>query len=139
MGTVHAQTTIDASPEAVWAVLSDVGTWDQWNDVMVNGRCDGGQGAKISCKVAVGPIWFPVTSKAHTWTDNQALIWGQDVGRIVRINHGFRLRAEGEGTHIEHFESFEGAIGRLVFPLINGTLTHNYAIFLDALKARVEG
>lgn len=139
MGTVRAQLSIDAPPEAVWAVLSDIAGWSDWNDVIVGGRCDGGEGSRVSCSVAVmGPIWFPVRSRAHTWTDNETLVWGENLGRILRINHGFVLRPDGEGTHVEHYESFEGAIGRLVYPLVRRSLTRNYTTFLESLKTRVE-
>ncbi len=139
MGEVRAETVIDAPPDAVWEVLSDVSGWAEWNDVMIDGRCSGGEGARVSCKVAVGPIWFPVDSKMRTWHDAQEMAWGEDMGRILRVNHGFTLERRGEaGTAVVHFERFEGAIGRLVYPLIRRSLTKNYAEFLRALKQRVE-
>ena len=138
MGTVSVDIEIEASPETVWSVLSDVGGWEDWNQVMVGGRCDGGQGAHISCRVAVGPIWFPVKSIAHTWSKNEALVWGEDRGRWLQIHHGFRLNASPKGTHIEHFESFEGWVGRAVYPLVQRSLNINYLLFLEVLKQRVE-
>jgi len=140
MGEVRVKTVINADTASVWAVLSDVASWSDWNEIMVDGRCDDrSPGARISCKVAVGPIMFPVDSYAHTWQEERALIWGEDRGHVIRVNHGFSLEPTDDGgTHIEHFESFEGVAGRLVFPLIRSSLTRNYAAFLDALKRRVE-
>ena len=106
---------------------------------MVDGRSDGGVGSKVSVKVAVaGPIVFPVTSKLHTWEENRALAWGEDIGRIARISHGFLIEPTESGSRVVHYASFEGLVGRVIFPFINRALTRNYADFLTALKRRVE-
>jgi hypothetical protein len=140
MGEVRVHNTIAATPQAVWDVLSDVGAWSEWNGVMVDGRSEASQGGRISCRVAVGPVWFPVRSRLHAWTPGEALMWGEDRGAVVRILHGFELAPDGAGgTRIDHYERFEGLVGRLVFPLVRGTLTRNYARFLEDLKDRVEG
>jgi len=139
MGEVRVHEVLDATPAEVWSVLSDVAGWASWNDVMVDARCDRGEvGAVLSCKVALGPIWFPVRSRLTAWTTEHTLVWGEDRGRALRIHHGFELQPDGEGTRVEHFERFEGALGRLVYPAVRGTLTENYGQFLASLKRRVE-
>ncbi|MCB9688626.1 MAG: SRPBCC domain-containing protein [Alphaproteobacteria bacterium] len=139
MGEVRVHNTIDASPDQVWSVLSDVGRWAEWNEVIVDGRCDRGEvGAVLSCRVAVGPTWFPVKSRLVSWTPGESLIWGEDRGWLARIHHGFSLKAEGGRTRVDHFERFGGLIGRAVFPAVRGSLTRNYARFLESLKDRVE-
>lgn len=139
MGEVRVEIEIDAPADAVWSVLNDVGRWAEWNEVIIDGRCDAPDvGARISCKVAAGPVWFPVNSHLVEWAPQKTLVWGVDHGRIARVQHGFTMHASGARTRVVHFESFEGLIGRMIFPLINGTLTRNYATFLACLKARVE-
>ena len=139
MGTVRAEIAIDAPPEAVWAVLCDMSAWGDWNDVIVDGRAEGREGGRVSCSVAVtGPLWFPVRSRAITWSESEGIVWGEDRGRILRIFHGFELHPAGGGTRVVHYESFEGAIGRLVYPLVKRPLTRNYTTFLESLKDRVE-
>lgn len=137
MGEVRVATRIDAEPEAVWRVLADIDGWGAWNDVMVDGRSSGGPGASIRVKIAIGPIWFPVASRLHTWEPGRALVWGEDRGALLSIDHGFWLSPEDGGCRVVHFERFEGVIGRLVLPLIRRSLTRNYGAFLDALEARV--
>lgn len=138
MGTVRASIDIDASPAEVWAILSDIGGWDRWNELLVEGRCDGGLGSRVSVKVDAGPLFFPVRSRICEWEEGRTLAWGEHRGRIARIQHGFTLEPQGSGTRVVHYESFEGLVGRLIFPVIRSRLTKNYAAFLDALKARVE-
>ena len=139
MGEVRVETEIDASPAAVWEILEDIGGWADWNDVIVDGRCDGGLGVRVSCKVAIGPVMFPVQSRTMIWDEGKALAWGEDRGRLVRILHGFEVHESGEGSRLVHYERFEGAIGRAVYPLIKRGLTTNYGLFNDALKRRAEG
>lgn len=140
MGEVRVHVTIDAPADRVWTVLSDVGRWAEWNGVIVDGRCDRGEvGAVLSCRVAVGPGWFPVKSRVLTWTPSEALSWGESRGWVARIHHGFELTPAGPGrTRVDHFERFGGLVGRAVFPAVRGSLTRNYARFLEALKDRVE-
>lgn len=140
MGEVRVDTIIEASPEAVWEVLSDIGGWGDWNDVMIDGRCDRGEvGAVLSFRVRVGPIMLPIRARLTSWSPGRALVWGEDRGRILRIFHGFELSAVDGGTCVVHSETFRGLIGRLVYQVAWRALEPNYARFLDALKQRVEG
>jgi hypothetical protein len=58
----EATSTIAASPEAVWAVLSDAATWPSWDSGVdaVEGRIAMGQTIKIRSQAAPGRA-FPVT------------------------------------------------------------------------------
>ena len=57
----EATSTIAASPEAVWAVLSDAASWPSWDSGVdaVEGRIAIGQTVKIRSKAAPGRA-FPV-------------------------------------------------------------------------------
>jgi len=140
MGEVRVDTIIEASPEDVWEVLSDIGGWGDWNDVMIDGRCDRGEvGAVLSFRVRVGPTLLPIRARLMSWSPARALVWGEDRGRILRIVHGFELSAVEGGTCVVHAETFQGIIGRIVYKVAWRALEPNYARFLDALKQRVEG
>lgn len=139
MGTVRAAIDIDASPEAVWDVLRDLGRWSEWNDVMHDARCDGGHGSRVSVRVNAEYVTVPIQSRIRIWEEQRALAWGEDRGRVLRVTHGFTLEARDGGTQVVHYESFEGLLGRLAYPVIQRPLTRQYAAFLEALKAEVEG
>ena len=139
MGEVRIETQIEASPEAVWTVLGDMASWESWNEVIVDGRCDGGVGSKLHCKVDLGLILFPVDSPAKKWEEARVIEWGDDIGKLAMIRHGFTLEARDGGTWFAHYESFEGPVGRLAFRMLKRTLMKNYAAFNQALKRRVEG
>jgi hypothetical protein len=134
---VEARVHVPASPEEVWEVLSDINGWQDWNDVMVEGRCDGGQNARVSVKVDTGLIVFPVKSRMIIWTPHEALAWGERVGPLIQVEHGFTLTPDGDGTRVLHYESFSGPIGWALVTAIGTSLTQRYQDFLDALAARV--
>lgn len=137
MRTVRAEIWIEAPPEAVWAVLADVDGWGTWNDVMVDGRSEARPGGRIAVKVRIGPAWFPVRSRLAVWEPGRALEWGEDRGRLIRVHHGLTLEPVDGGTRVQHYESFGGVLGRLVFPVVRRPLTRDYAAFLESLRSRV--
>ncbi len=85
VGEVRVEEHVEAPPPAVWAVLSDVGGWADWNDVMVDGRCDRPEpGGVISFRLAIGP-GLPVKARLVSWTPERDIVWGEDRGRILRL------------------------------------------------------
>ena len=53
MPTVRTEIEIDASPEVVWQVLTDLGTYADWNPVVMAPRCRGplGPGADFDFRL----------------------------------------------------------------------------------------
>lgn len=138
MGEVRVREIIEASPEAVWAVLSDIGGWATWTDVMVDGRCDRPEpGGVIAFRLRIGP-GLPVKARLLDWEPGRAFAWGEERGRIVRIVHGFELEPMGSATRVTHYERFGGVVGRAVWPVIRRSLFRAYPAFLSDLKRRVE-
>ena len=61
MRSYEATSTINASPEAVWSVLSDGATWQTWDSGVdaVDGKIEMGERIKIRSQAAPGRA-FPV-------------------------------------------------------------------------------
>jgi len=139
MGEVRVERVVDAPVAEVWDVLSHVDGWSEWNDVMTDARCDRGEvGAVISLRVKVGPVHLPIKARLTAWAPHRELAWGEDRGRLLRIEHGLQLHPAAGGTRVVHFERFGGVVGRLVYRVVHRSLERDYARFLDELKARVE-
>ena len=105
--TFESSATTQASPEAVWALWSDVATWPEWDDGIEHVTLDGpfAAGTTGALKPAGGPrVRFALT-------DVRAPHGFADVTRLplcrMRVEH--RLAAQdGGGTRITHRVTMHG-------------------------------
>jgi hypothetical protein len=133
---------IDATPQAVWDVLTDFPTYGVWNPFMDRAEGTAEVGAKLLVHVAPnggrrGMTFKPTVLVA---TPARELRWlGKlGVGGLFDGEHSFVLDRNVDGTtHFTHSESFSGVL----VALMKGTLknTHvGFDAFNQALKERVE-
>lgn len=95
------QLEIHASPEAVWAVLTDVGGWTEWLPEFASARLDGPLQAGTSLH------WQPqgqtVVSRLVVVEPARRLIWNGSGGAV----HVWELKPNGTGTLLRNAESIE--------------------------------
>lgn len=141
--TVAVSTTIDidASPQAVWDVLSDFAAYGDWNPFMdrIEGRAE--VGAKLVVHMSPnggrGMTFRPTVLAA---VPGQELRWlGKlGVGGLFDGEHSFVLTPNADATtHLAHGERFSGVL----VALLKGTVKDSHAgfeAFNNALKQRVE-
>jgi hypothetical protein len=138
MKTYRAETTIAASPEAIWAVLTDAAgypAWDPWAE-RIEGQIAPGARLKAYTKLSPGRA-FPVT--VTTFEPGRRMVWtgGLPLG-LFRGVRTFTLTPQGDGqTGFAVEETFSGPL----LPLFAGSLpdmTQPFADFAAGLKAHVE-
>lgn len=140
MHVIETHETIDASPEQVWKVLSDLEGVEKWNPVIVSVEGRAVVGENIAFQMVLpGGAKSSHKPKIIEATPHRALRWEGTVGAawLARAVHEFHLRPSGEGTVLTHKETFTG----LLVPLVKGTLKRTEEGFGEmnrALKARVE-
>ncbi len=107
--------TIPAPPEKVWAVLSDMDSWHEWNPLMISGKGKPAVGMKTPMVAKVpnsetGKL--KVTAVILEAEPNKSLAWTSDSSLAFLFNgrHYFRLSPEGAGTRLEHGEDFSGLL-----------------------------
>lgn len=132
---------IDASPQAVWEVLTDFAAYGDWNPFMDRVEGTPEVGAKLVVHMTPnggrGMTFKPTVLAANP---GQELRWLGKLGfgGLFDGEHSFVLAANADGTtHLTHGERFSGI---LVAPL-KGTLKNSHAgfeAFNHALKQRVE-
>lgn len=112
---------IDAEPEAVWAVLTDVDSWTEWLPEFASARLDGPLEAGTTLH------WQPqgqtVTSKLVVVEPAKRLIWNGSGGAV----HVWELTANGAGTLLRNAESIE----EWAFP---GDISDQSAFLADTLN-----
>jgi len=105
-------TSIDlpATPEAVWAVLSDLKSYPDWNPyhVSVDGKLALGERLEVKIekpngkKVAIEPHVLEIDQ-------NRSLVWGGGPWGLFRGEHRFDLELLSPGcTRLHHTEVFSG-------------------------------
>jgi hypothetical protein len=134
----EATSTIAASPEAVWTVLSDGATWPKWDSGVdaVEGRIELGQTIKIRSQAAPGRA-FPVKVTQCEPPAHLRFTGGMPLGlfrgvRTYEVSPG----AEGQVT-FRMREEYTGPLLPLIWRSMPD-LSASFRQFAAGLKQRVE-
>ena len=134
----ETSTTIDAPAERVWEILSDTGTWADWDSGVVEVEGEAALGARIKIRSELNPKRaYPV--KVTELEPNRRMAWlgGAPLGLFKGVRT-YTLTPEGEGRTGFHMrEEFSGPL----LPLIWRTMpdmSDSFRQFASGLKARAE-
>jgi hypothetical protein len=133
--TIH----IDAPPMDVWAVLTDLSRYPEWNPLFreASGEITVGERIKLRSVHPANGRMMTVKPKIVTAKAGVELRWVASLPGIMSGEHSFTLTPEGGGTQVVQSESFRG----LLVPLSGKMLTRaqtSFAELNEALKKRVE-
>ena len=140
MKTVSATTQIDAPPMAVWAVLTDLSRYPEWNPLFREAAGQVAVGNRITLR-SVHPAngrLMTVKPKITVADPDAELSWVSSLPGIISGEHCFTLTPADGGTRLEQSESFRGLL--TAFP--GKTFARAEASFRalnEALKKRAEG
>jgi uncharacterized membrane protein len=146
--TAEARVHIDAPPDAVYALVSDLTRMGEWSPETVAAQWVDGATA------AVPGAWFEGTNKAGrvTWTTRcqidvaepgRELAWVVHAGGAPSSRWSYRFEPAGDGTDvIESMEGFRsyGAVARIIKRVATGVgdrAKHNTA-GMEATLARIK-
>ena len=139
---LHTAIDISAPPEAVWAVLTDLDSYSEWNPFIVEASGDVAVGSKLVNRMqppgGKGMTFKPtvtVLERAKTleWLGRPG------VPGIFDGRNRFDLVATPSGgTQVTHTEKFSGAMVRFMRTSLD-TQTHaGFVAMNEALKTRAE-
>jgi hypothetical protein len=132
----YAETEIHASPEKVWAILTDAAKYPEWDPNMVELEGTIGLGEKLTAHTKLSKEAFPVTvtefvpQKQMTWTGGMPL----GLFKGVRV---LKLEPTAKGVKFSTREDFSG----LLLPIFGKTVPDMNPVFAEfaaALKKRAE-
>jgi len=138
MPAIETERVIAAPPEAVWAVLADIGSWPDWNPVVggLEGTFGPDRTLRLTLRLGGGrQVTLPVT--LVTWDPGRRLAWKGGVVGLTTAVHGFGVEPHPEGTRFVHDERFSGLLPVLAWPLLKARLTPRYAATNEGLAAEV--
>ena len=133
----ESKALIEASPEAVWAVLVDGASYTSWDSGVTSFEGAIAPGATIKVFSEVAPDRaFPV--EVVEFEENRKMVWqsGMPLG-LFKGRRSFTLEPEGGGTRFRMREQFSG----LLLPIIGRTipdLQPTFDKFTNGLKTRAE-
>ena len=143
MPSIDNELLIRATPEKVWAVLTDTGRYWEWSPRLL--RVDGtfAPGAVVTLHYKKERAWMPerFVVDVNACTPREELSWSGPQGGakgFLRATRTFRLRDRSEGTKVNHSEVFAGALAGLLWPLLGPAVAANHAAVNAALRARCE-
>lgn len=138
MKTFQAATTITASPESIWSILTDAPNYPSWDPYAqrIEGRIAPGERIKAFTTLSPGRA-FPVT--ITEFVPGRTMTWsgGMPLGLFKGVRT-FTLTLKGDGvTDFSVREQFSGPL----LPLFSRSLpdmTEPFQAFCAGLKARAE-
>jgi len=141
MRELRREIDIDAPPSAVWAVLTDTGSYSDWNPFIRRVSGDLREGAKLEVRIEP-PGGRTMTFKPIVLTveNERELRW---LGRLLLPGlfdgeHIFRIEALGEGrTRFTQAERFSGILVRAFGTTLEKTEL-GFEQMNTALKAQAE-
>ncbi len=139
MKTMSATIQIDAPPQAVWAVLTDLGRYPEWNPLFREASGQVAVGNRITLR-SVHPAngrLMTVKPKITVAEPDAELRWVASLPGIISGEHRFALTLADGGTRLEQSETFRG----LLTAFSGRTFARAEASFLalnEAVKNRAE-
>ena len=141
MRILESHVDINATPEQVWAVLTDFAAFPEWNPFLTSITGSLGRGHRLEvrfCPPETRPMTLKPTVTAYEPGRHFAWLGHFLVPRIFDGAHEFRVDAnERGGTSLTQRETFRG----ILVPFFSATLKHTLEGFEQmnqALKQRAE-
>ena len=135
---ISTDIAIPGRAEAVWAVLTDLPSYQAWNPFIrkLEGALE--EGAAWRAELTIdGRLFFTVPTVVTQWVPGRRLAWRGGIPRLMTGAHGFSLTETADGVTLEQSESFSGALVPAVFPMLRTSLTRRFIAMNDALRSEV--
>lgn len=133
------RTTIQASPEAIWAILTDASAYPSWNTTVTKVEGTIAVGQKVTVHAVISPDRsFPV--KVSTLDAPRKMVWtgGMPIGFLFKGERTFLLIPQGDGrVEFSMEEIFDGLFSGMITKSIPD-LQPAFEEFAACLKARAE-
>jgi hypothetical protein len=138
---LHTEIDIQAPPQAVWRILTDLDRYGEWNPFVVSSSGTVAAGARLTNRLQ------PPGGKPRTFEPAVTIVepprtfeWFGHLGfrGIFDGRHRFELTETSTGTHLVQEEDFSGLLVRFARRSLDEHTLAGFNAMNMALKARVE-
>lgn len=138
---LHTEVEIDASPEAVWAVLTDLAGYPEWNPFVVSSQGTAAVGERLTNR------FQPPGGKAMTFRPTVTVVQTERVfewlGRlgfpgVFDGRHRFEIEPIPTGSRFTQTERFNGALVRFMNKSLDTQTVAGFETMNAALRDRAE-
>ncbi|MEM1412418.1 MAG: SRPBCC domain-containing protein [Pseudomonadota bacterium] len=134
--SVRAEVVIRATPEEVWAVITDPSAYGSWNPIFVSYDGTFDEGNTLTLALKMGDTPTPVQVTVRDLVANEWLHQGGGYPVILTYDHNWYLEAVPDGTRVTQYEYYTGLYVLFWDPAPAQRL---YEAGNRSLKARLEG
>ena len=137
MPAYEAAVRIDASPERVWEVLTDIAAWPQWDSGVTKVTGSLGIGEKLTITVEANPgRAFPVRVATLERPRTIVLRGGMPLG-LFRGVRTYTLTPDGDATRFAMREEYGGPLAPVITRSIPD-LGPSFRRFAEGLRQRAQ-
>ena len=116
MHQIRTEAVIPASPDEIWAVLSDFSRYGEWNPLNLQAWGQARLGARVPMVfrnlASGGDAVVRQTVRIVAAEPGRELAWAGHVPFLFAGRHGFLLTPRGRETHVLHTEFLGGLMAR---------------------------
>ena len=138
---LHTEIDIDATPEVVWHVLTDLDGYVDWNPFITSSAGPAEVGQKLVNRMEP-PGGMAITFKPQVTVvdDGTTFEWFGKVGfsGLFDGRHRFDLEATETGTKLTQSESLDGILVRVMRKSVDTNTLAGFEAMNAALKAKAE-
>jgi hypothetical protein len=137
---ISTDVDIEAPPDAVWAQLTDLAGYADWNPFIPSASGTVAPGQRLALRLQPpGGRALPIKPTVTEVVDGAIFEWLGHLGvpGIFDGRHRFELTATAQGTRLVQSESFSGAFVRPLRGFIDGGTLAGFRAMNDALRRRV--
>ena len=142
MKEIKTEIVINASKEDIWAVLSNINNYENWNNIITDVKSSLQVDRGFRFKIAVFGLSVPMVAKVHRADENRYLGWGNDYQSWIKVvlaaHHYFEIiELSDSQCKFVHGEQFYGVVPFVLWPTIR-KMAKSYQTFNENLKSAVE-
>lgn len=138
---LHTEIDIDATPEVVWHVLTDLDRYADWNPFITSavGKPEVGE-TLVNRLEPPGGRAMTFTPRVTVVEDGKTFEWLGTLGfsGLFDGRHRFEVEASPTGTRFTQGESFDGLLVRFLRTSLDSRTRSGFEAMNVALKARAE-
>lgn len=138
---LHTEIEIDATPETVWAILTDLAAYPDWNPFITSSEGDVVEGGKLVNRLEPPGGRAMTFEPTITEVDQRRVFeWLGRLGvpGVFDGRHRFELVPTGDGTRLVHTEHFRGVLVPLMKRSLDTRTVAGFEAMNAALKDRAE-